>query len=160
MTAALASLPLDIPPPPGAGEWPQPLAPHVAEHPPTPECVAFAESWPHLTVDLCMAVDRSDMWGEPIRALFPRPEWGTAAAVVACESMGNPNARGGGGWQFTRATARQYGLKDATNPVASTAAAARMLEDRGGWEGWACWARVHAPALWERVYLPHKQAAA
>ena len=156
VTVVLSTLaPMPVDPVPLSAPWPADVGAQVAEHPPIPECIAFAAAWPHVTEDLCMAVYRSDLWGEPIRLLFARAEWGTAAAVVACESMGNPNARGGGGWQFTTDTARQYGLVDAANPVASTAAAARMLDDRGTWVGWACWACPYARRVWERWYEPH-----
>lgn len=80
--------------------------------------------------------------------------------MAMIESSGNPNARAGsssaeGLFQFIDSTAKQYGLKDKFDPVASTDAAARLASDN---------ARVlkkslgREPQAWE-LYLAHQQGA-
>lgn len=85
---------------------------------------------------------------------------GYLARTAQIESGGNPNAQNpnssaGGAFQFIDSTARQYGLTDKTDPIASADAAARLARDN---KAALTRALGREPTAGE-LYLAHQQGA-
>ena len=86
---------------------------------------------------------------------------GYLARTAQLESRGNPNAQNpnssaGGMFQFIDSTAKQYGLTDKTDPIASADAAARLAADN---KAYLTKALGREPSAGE-LYLAHQQGPA